>query len=252
MKFSPKWFLFRDEHVLILDQDLLGLQSLQPHFIGDAQGYHCYCAELPNDFPLPTSATLIPLRTALLNADPIWFRMIIKGSQIVRWNKNHLYCGQCGSQTLDKTTVTPSFERHCPQCGMIFYPRISPSIIVRIQKNNQILLARSPHFKPGIYSLIAGFIEPGESAEEAVHREIKEEVGIQVKNIRYFRSQPWPFPDALVLGFTAEYAGGELIIDNHEIAAADWYDANHLPGLRASHSSIARQLIDDFLSQAIF
>src|SRR5690606_2224103 len=121
------------------------------------------------------------------------------------------------------------FERTCPTCHLAAYPRISPSIIVRIHKGDQILMARSPHFAPGIYGLIAGFVESGETLEETIHREVMEEVGIKVKNIRYFDSQPWPFPDSLMIGFTAEHASGDIQVDHHEIEHADWYGKDNIP-----------------------
>ncbi|MFH1481427.1 MAG: NAD(+) diphosphatase, partial [Pseudomonadota bacterium] len=125
------------------------------------------------------------------------------------------------------------------------YPRLSPAIIVAVLKNDQILLAHSQRFPGQFYSVLAGFVEPGETLEECVQREVHEEVGITVKNIRYFGSQPWPFPDSLMIAFTAEYAGGEIRIDKSELTDAGWFSADHLPAV-PSRISIARQLIDWF------
>lgn len=172
--------------------------------------------------------------------------MAARAYQIIQWDKNHHYCGRCGQATQKKPDT---FERRCDSCKLFFFPKISPSIIVMVRKGKQILLARKAQFAPGIYALIAGFVEPGESLEDALHREVKEEVGITVKNIRYFGSQPWPFPDSLMLAFTADYAGGEIVLADGELEAADWYDAEHLPGLPSSAVSISRQLIDSFLER---
>ena len=136
----------------------------------------------------------------------------------------------------------------CPKCDLHSYPRLSPSIIVLVEKGDEILLARSPHFPPGLYSTLAGFVEPGETAEEAVSREVFEEVGIQVKNIRYQLSQPWPFPHSLMLGFNAEYMAGEIKIDGVEIEDAHWYNINNLPKLPI-YASIARWLINQFIDK---
>jgi NAD+ diphosphatase len=128
----------------------------------------------------------------------------------------------------------------------VTYPRISPCIIVLVARGEEMLLARSAHFSPEVYSTLAGFIEPGESAEEAVHREILEEVGVHVKNVRYFSSQPWPFPDSLMLAFTADYESGEISIDPKEIEDAKWYGPENLPKLPTTFS-IARALIEQHL-----
>ncbi len=132
------------------------------------------------------------------------------------------------------------------QCNLTNYPRVSPAIIVAIIRDNQILLARNRRFKGGFFSVLAGFAEPGESLEECVAREVNEEVGIAVKNIRYFGSQPWPFPNSLMVGFIADYAGGRINVDKTEIIEAAWFSAQNLPPIPPK-ISIARQLIDWFV-----
>jgi NAD+ diphosphatase len=153
------------------------------------------------------------------------------------------FCGKCSHAT---EPVRTERAWRCPACGLVVYPRISPAIIVLIMRGEEILLARSPRFPPGMYSVIAGFAEPGETLEHAVWREVKEEVGIMVKNLRYFASEPWPFPDSLMIAFTAEYDTGEIAIDNNEIVSAGWYGRSNLPGLPAS-LSISRALIDRWI-----
>lgn len=132
---------------------------------------------------------------------------------------------------------------HCVHCALDFYPRISPVGMVLIRRDREILLARSPHFPAGRFSALAGFLEAGECIEDACIREVKEEVGLSIKNLRYFGSQSWPFPHSLMIAFHADYAAGDIIIDNKEIVAADWFHADNLPDLPLP-ISIARQLID--------
>ncbi|MGB3681830.1 MAG: NAD(+) diphosphatase, partial [Rubrobacteraceae bacterium] len=132
--------------------------------------------------------------------------------------------------------------------GMHFYPRLSPAAIMLVTSGEQLLLARSPHFPPGMYSALAGFVEPGESIEQTIAREVREEVGVEIQNPRYFGSQPWPFPDSLMIGFTAEYAGGELRFEDGEIEDAGWFSAGKMPEL-PPRLSIARAMIEHFLEQ---
>jgi len=138
--------------------------------------------------------------------------------------------------------------KECPQCGLLHFPRLAPAIIVLVERGHKLLLARSRHFPPGLYSVIAGFVEPGETLEEAVVREVREEVGVAIKDIRYFDSQPWPFPHSLMIGFTAAYAGGKISLDDMEIEDAGWFTADNLPTLPGK-ISISRRLIDRFLAK---
>ncbi len=165
--------------------------------------------------------------------------------QIVEWDRNHRFCGRCGSETRRQAA---ELARTCPRCGLQQFPRISPAVIVRVERGDCILLARSPHFAAGVYSTLAGFVEPGESLEETVVREVREEVGVSVANIRYFGSQPWPFPHSLMIGFVADYESGELRPQEGEIEDAGWFGVDDLPGL-PSRYSIARELIEEFIAQ---
>jgi len=167
-------------------------------------------------------------------------------NQLRLWNLNHQFCGKCGNPTENKTDERAKI---CPQCGLINYPRLSPAIIVAVIKDKQILLAHSSRFPSKFYSVLAGFVEPGETLETCVKREVREEVGLDVKNICYFGSQPWPFPDSLMVAFTAEYAGGKITTDNCEIADANWFSADNLPDVPPK-ISIARELIDWFLNKS--
>jgi NAD+ diphosphatase len=163
----------------------------------------------------------------------------------VHWQATNRFCGKCGTATVDKPGEC---AKQCPQCGWAVYPSLSPAVIVAVVRDGALLLARESRFKEGLYSVLAGFVEPGETLEECVRREVREEVGIEVSNIRYFGSQSWPFPDSLMVAFTADYAGGEIDIDPGELIDAGWYRPGELP-LVPSRASIARQLIDWFVKQ---
>jgi NAD+ diphosphatase len=171
------------------------------------------------------------------------FMLAGRAFQITNWDENHKYCGKCGALFDNKQDERAKI---CPKCGLVNYPRISPAIITAIVKENKILLAHGNHFKNKMYSVIAGFVEPGETFEDCVQREVMEEVGIRVKNIRYFGSQPWPFPNSLMVGFTAEYESGEIKVDEKEIGDAGWYSVDEFPET-PGHGSIARKLIDWFI-----
>jgi NAD+ diphosphatase len=177
----------------------------------------------------------------MLEEDLIWIAG--RANQLVNWSQTHRHCGRCGQPTEDKTDER---AKTCPQCGLVNYPRLSPAIIVAVLKNDRILLGRNKRFKLPFYSVLAGFVEPGETLEECVRREIREEVNISVKNIRYFGSQPWPFPDSLMIAFVADYAGGEIRTDGLEIIDAAWFTKDNLPQIPPK-ISIARQLIDWFV-----
>lgn len=185
----------------------------------------------------------VTVREALHIIDPQEFSMLARGLSLIQWDKSHQFCGQCAKKTI---VASQSFERHCVDCQVNYYPRISPAIIVLIHHGDKILVARSRHFPPGVYGLIAGFVEAGETLEEAVHREVLEEVGIKIKNLSYYGSQPWPFPDSLMVGFQAEYESGELLVDHNELEEAGWYPYNQLPGLPSSSMSIGFKMIHQF------
>jgi NAD+ diphosphatase len=216
------------------------------HPLGMHEGAAIDVVEVPGPKEVPHPYTWVALRPALEALYPQLFNLLVRAHQILSWDRNHRYCGRCGVETKVNGS---GFQRQCGSCHLLFYPRISPSIIVAIRKDNQILLARKADFLPNVYGLIAGFVEVGESLEETVHREVYEEVGLQVKNIQYFGSQPWPFPDSLMIAFTADYAGGEIELRDGELEAAAWYTADNFPGLPSSSISVSRKLINDFVEK---
>ncbi len=184
-----------------------------------------------------------PIRN-LFQLDP-GVNLLIAGIayQIYTWLSNHVYCGKCG----DKMSASRSdFALTCSTCHQTEYPQISPAVIIAIIKDDKILLAHNKQFPTKLYSVIAGFVNPGENLEEAISREVKEEIGITITNISYFASQPWPFPNSLMLAFTADWAAGEISVDNKEIGDAQWFGIDHFPKLPSS-ISVARKLIEHFV-----
>lgn len=166
-----------------------------------------------------------------------------KCAELLYWDKNTRYCGVCGGQMKLHTDIS----KRCEQCGKEVWPQVSPAIIVRITRGeDEVLMARARNFRGDFYGLIAGFVETGETLEEAVVREVKEETGLEVTNIRYFGSQPWPYPCGLMVGFTADYAGGTIHVQREELKNVAWFHRDHLPKL-PEKLSIARRLIDDWL-----
>ena len=202
---------------------------------------------LEEDVPVPEGFSLEGLRAAWYGLDEPEFRAAGAARQKVQWHRSARYCSDCGS------SLQPTAERddamRCTACGRVHFPPVSPAVIVLVQRGREALLGRSARFPEGMYSTLAGFVEPGESLEECVHREIREEVGVAVTNLRYFGSQPHPFPHSLMVGFVADWAGGDIRLDDDEIEDAQWFDAGDLP--RLPHPmSIARALIEDFVERA--
>lgn len=210
--------------------------------VGEIGHNDCYAFEMESKL-VPEGCKSIDFRQSLklMNAHDV--AAANRARQMLYWNKEHKFCGHCGALTELSAIET---AKVCPSCKARFYPRIMPAIIVAITKDDELLLAHNVKFRDGLYSLIAGFVEAGESLEDAVAREIYEEIHIKVKNIKYFDSQSWPFPQSLMLGFTAEYESGEIIVDGEEIADAKWFKTDNMP-LLPSEGSISRRLINSFL-----
>lgn len=233
------------ERVLIPNTD--DLRDLQVSFsyktyLGALDGRPCYAGVPVHDNFRDENFKLNSLRSMFGLLPDEWVWIAGRANQLLHWHLTHRYCGNCGGPTEDKVDERAKI---CPQCQQVNYPRLSPAVIVAVLRDDRILLARNQRFKLPFYSVLAGFVEPGESLEDCIRREIKEEVGITVKNIRYFGSQPWPFPDSLMVAFVADYAEGEIVVDTSELKDAAWFSKDNLPGIPPK-ISIARQLIDWF------
>ncbi len=261
-------FAFRDRELLLLDKngslkvpsmndiENMGISALRSQYLGElrissrdeAETISCFSMELGLDADndvMDRNICSLSLKKAMSVLEEPLSSIAGKAVQIMEWDRNTRFCGRCGFATELKENER---AKECPECRHVIFPRISPAIIVMIEKEDRILLARSPHFRSGMYSIIAGFVEPGESAEEAVAREVMEEVGISIKNIRYFGSQPWPYPDSFMIGFTAEFAEGDIEVDGVEIEDADWYTKDEIPNVPGT-DSISGQLIRYFIDR---
>lgn len=192
---------------------------------------------------LPDGLEFIPLRQTLSLFPEHIVQKIIYAEQTIHYQNSQRYCSQCGCETI---LASGAKWLVCQECHREIYPLITPAMIVRVTRGDQILMAQANNFAPTQWSILAGFCEVGESLEQTVAREVFEEVGIQIKNIRYWGSQYWPFPNSLMVGFTAEYASGEIVLDTKEMRAAGFYGRDELPGRPSTPYSIANQMIDDF------
>ena len=205
----------------------------------------------PSD-PLPAGFGTLPVRDILSvltgeraagGGGPLG--RLLRAFHLAQWRAESRFCGSCGGRNID---AEGELARYCPACGRLEFPRISPAVITLVVNGEgKALLAHNKKFSAGVYSLIAGFNEAGESLEATVAREIREEVGIEVRDIRYIVSQPWPFPNSLMLGFTARYASGELRPDGLEIVDARWFGRDDLP-LLPGYGSVSRSLVEAWIA----
>jgi NAD+ diphosphatase len=246
------WYIFQGNQLLVYREgghasvpalkhpSELGLEPLRTQYLGKLGDRHVFSAECTAEAVAPEGAYWSGLRALFGLIDDAGFALAGRAVQIVDWDRTHQFCGVCGTPTACKINER---ARQCPSCGHTSYPRIAPAVMALVRRDRQLLLARSPHFPPGMHSALAGFVEPGESLEQCLQREVREEVGVEVANLTYFSSQPWPFPHSLMIAFNCQYAGGEITPDPSEIEAAGWFDLDHLPAL-PNRISIARRLID--------
>lgn len=247
-------FVFSGDEMLVKDdgnggiprpEEIDGLSGgiLSRHYLGALDGTPCHALEVSAGAGALPGMSFQGLRTLLGTLDERLFPVAGRAFQVIDWDRTHRFCGRCGGRTALKPDER---ARVCPACGLISYPEVTPAVIMAVIQDREILLARSRRFKGSFFSVLAGFVEPGETFEECVRREVREEVGIEVDNLRYFGSQPWPFPHSLMVGFTAEYAGGDISIDEDEILEAGWFTAETLPEIPPRTGTIARRLIEWF------
>ena len=244
-------FAFRGERILvggdekapaILTRSEFSATGLDgpTHYLGVYQGTHCVAVTLPEDASDIDGLRYAGLRSLFFLVPEPVVAIAARAFQVSEWERTHRFCGRCGAQTRNRNAER---AKECPACGYIAYPRVSPAMMALVTRGRDLLLARAHRFPAGMFSALAGFVEPGETIEDCIAREVREEVGVEVTDLRYFASQSWAFPHSLMIAFTAEYAGGEIRCEDAEIAEARWFPADALPA-RPPSLSIARRLID--------
>lgn len=248
------WLLFhqgrllvsRDPHAPLPEERIHRFLSDEPLvelYLGRLGERHCLAVALPDEVVPPAELDALDLRQLLGILDDAHFSAASRGMQLVTWYRNHRYCSRCGAATSLHPRDPASV---CQRCDYTQYPRITPCVIMLVRRGDQALLARSARFRLPMFSCLAGFMEAGETAEQAVHREVLEETGLRIRNLRYHGSQSWPFPHSLMLAFTAEYLDGDLRLEDEELVEADWFSADALPMI-PPQGSIARTLIESWL-----
>ncbi len=251
------WYVFQNSRLLVKndrestliptqkDISELTIEQDSQLYLETLNNRPSYSAELTKGAELPKSLVLIGLRELFGKIQDDFWTTAGYALQLNNWNRDNQFCNKCGSPIDHKHDERAKI---CTNCQFVNYPRINPCIIVAITKGDKILLARSIRYpKRMLYSVIAGYVESGETLEECVRREVKEEVNLDVKNIRYFSSQQWPFTSALMVGFTAEYAGGDVVVEKEELIEAGWYSKENLPEV-PGWGSISGRLIEWFAS----
>lgn len=247
-----KYYIFNGDKLVLTDKGLLldkdleevktSLENLQ--YLGERQGINYYSGEIigrhnyiERDF-----------RDYIESIDEWEFYIASKARLLLNYYRDNKNCGRCGEKTYIKEEGNDR-AIVCPSCNHMVWPKTAPAIIVAITKGDQLLLAHNNNFKKGFYSVLAGFVEMGETFEDCVRREVMEEVGIKVRNIKYFGSQPWAFPNSMMVAFTAEYSDGEIEIDEDEIAHADWFSKEEVRSMYKESVSIGSKLIKWFLEK---
>jgi NAD+ diphosphatase len=226
-------------HVTLLDAE-----PVTPAiFLGTLAGRHCWAVDVDAGAEHPGGApdAFVDLRMLWGSVDEITWMVAGRAVQLVEWARNHRFCGRCGTPTQE---APGERARRCPACDLLAYPRLAPAVIMIVERDDgRALLARNALFPAGIFSCLSGFVEPGETLEDAVRREVREEVGLVVGDVDFRGSQPWPFPHQLMVGFGARYVSGEITLDENEIAEAYWFTADEAPKF-PTNMSIASRLID--------
>jgi NAD+ diphosphatase len=256
------WFIFRQGGCLfnLIDQQpqiitlTANIEQLRNHLASDVLYWHflgyyghwpCFTAAVSDAYQPPSGMAFYGLRALLALASNQMMLLLGRAKQITYWQQNHRFCSRCGSPTY---TSVKERVKVCYQCGNRQYPQLSPCVIVLVTKNKQVLLARAARHPTGRYSTLAGYVEPGETVEQALVREVYEETAIRVTDCRYFTSQPWPFPNNLMLGFFAQYQSGDIVVAQDELEDARWWPVDQLPEIPPK-GTIARALIDAYCAE---
>jgi NAD+ diphosphatase len=253
---ASAWCFAFVEGQLLLPQDETQMLAPHPwsafetlaerrHYLGKLEDVDCWALSLNE---MPPGWRRSPLRAAMMQFNEPLMGLAGRASQILEWDRTHRHCGACGTPT---ELQSGERARRCPACGHTAYPRVTPAMMVLIWREvegaahrHELLLGRSPHYVPGVYSALAGFVEAGESLEECVHREVAEEVNVRVQDLRYYGSQSWPFPNSLMVAFTARWVAGDIVPQPGEIEDARWFPIDALPKI-PPRFSISGHLIRD-------
>jgi NAD+ diphosphatase len=238
-----RWFWVRGDQVAISDEE--PDRRWNAHFLGLLGTQACWAVDVPDEFRDPTDAPFVDLRRLWGQVPDAEWTIAGRAVQLVAWGRTHRFCGRCGTPTVP---AVGDRSMRCPACELLAYPRLAPAVITLVHRDDEVLLARGIQFPLPMYSCLAGFVEPGETLEDAVRREVREEVGVSIDEPCYIGSQPWPFPHSLMVGFFARWAGGDIVIDPAEILDAGWYRRDSLPMIPPA-ISIARALIDRWIAK---
>ena len=251
---SPgRWFLFDERRQLLLvdgapfvgDGGIAGVAD--KHVLGSDESGPVWAGVITQDFDVPPDAHFADLRQAFAVLPESDWMLAGRASQVLTWDRDHRFCSRCGAEAEAHGSER---ARSCPSCRLMAFPRLTPAVIMLVERDDgQALLAWGRQFPGRFFSALAGFVEPGETLEQTVEREVKEEAGVSVENVRYFGSQPWPFPHSLMIGFNADYTGGDLKIQESEIVEADWFEHDQLPPVPKGRMSIAGWLIEDWIER---
>ena len=229
------------------DRESVAMLDLsEPLYLGTLGGVPCLAAEADPDADIPAGWAVTSLRTLFGSVSDPEYLLAGYASQILYWRRTSGFCPVCGHRTEARGG---DWGRCCPNCGHAAYPHISPATLILIHDGPRLLLAQKPGWETR-YSILAGFVEPNESLEDCVRRETREEVGLEITDLAYAGSQPWPYPHQLMVGFTARYAGGEIVIDAAELERAAWFDVGSLPDLPPP-VSLSRQMIDAWVADRL-
>lgn len=239
------WLIFSGDRLLVSNDHKAipanhKLELLRSLYLGTWGNRHIFAGEVQKECQAPRGWSFISFRLLHGAISEELFAIAGKAMQLLHWDRVNQYCGCCGSKTFAREN-----ERclECTSCGHLAYPKLTPAIMALVRREGKILLARGSHFPEKFYSVLAGYVDPGETLEQCVMREVFEEVGINVKNVCYFGSQPWPFSYSLMMGFTCDWESGEIDLNPAELEDAGWFDSSRVPQLPA-HLSLARYLID--------